>query len=269
VSHPYRCISCTNQCTCRVNSYFSNLVEERLFGIIAVGTYFSPKFIPPRILRHVRFVTVHGDMFDQGSKVWSQLCSVELRGLRCVNTCYAPSFWSSLASSLCLVQLPIYQLALRLYQFQYWDTDMDSLEEAMKKLSQTVCVASFDLVGCTELSRNAMCFVQKYFTGLVSVEFINLDRLSSRWVLSFEWACASYLRCLRFDRCRMVFSSVKCFIAYTSRVVDLVMEDCVPEDAAEMVGFLGIERDREFECLRIPSSYRDGMDYGSICIYRY
>ncbi|PVF91647.1 hypothetical protein CPB86DRAFT_802677 [Serendipita vermifera] len=250
------------------NSYFSLLVEQKLFTTIAIGRRHDPAIILPQVvLQHMRFLTVYSYAFKTSSNVWSQIQKVKLDGIRFDGACLPLTYWGPLLTALPHTQISHFTLHLNF--LSVCDEGLEDFASVILVLSRTVRVASFNFEATNDICRLAFQIIQKTFKHLVALKITNISPWNSVWVFRQDWTCIAVLQRLHLHSCRLSFSLLTEFLEYACMVVDFVMHDCIPQDASEGVAFVGLQQDRTFDNLSIPNQYRDGFTLGSIVTFRY
>jgi hypothetical protein len=215
----------------------------------------------------MRFLTVYSYAYRTPSAIWSQIQSIKLDGIRCDGACLRLTYWGSLVPTVSHANMSHFTFHLNF--LSVCDEDMEDFTTVMLILSRTVRVASFNLEATNQNCQIAFQIIQKTFSNLIALELTNLSRRNSAWALRRNWACTPVLQTLRLRSCRLSFSLLTDFFDYLDAVINIIMDNCVPEDASEGVAFIGLGRNRIFKHLNIPDQYRDGFTTGSIVIFRY
>ncbi|PVF91104.1 hypothetical protein CPB86DRAFT_820759 [Serendipita vermifera] len=250
------------------NQYFAALVEEKLFSTIGIGRAKDPASILPEVvIRHVRFLKIHPYAYNVPFAIWAQVITLRIDGIRCDGAVCPLPYWKRLG--IVISPSSVTHFTCHLNFLSVFPEDINDFSNLIQVLSPTVRVASFNLEATSNACREAFTIIQKKLSQLTSLDLSNISRSNSSWALQQNWSCIEKLRTLRIRSSRLPFSFLANFIAYASTVINLAIEDCIPQDASEEVVFLGLEKDRNFKELSIPSVYRDGPFTGSIVVFRY
>jgi hypothetical protein len=215
----------------------------------------------------MRFLTVYAHACRYSPKIWSQIQSAKLDGIRCNGAEIPIPYWGLLPTA--VSSSSISHFTLNLDFLSLMSEDMPDFESFMQILSHSVRVASFNVVAGSNIYQEAFQIIQKSFYKLKSLEITGLAYWNRSWVLRWNWSCISRLQSLRIRSSRLPFSLLTEFIAYASAVTDLTIQDCIPEDTSEGTAFIGLEENRNFDYIDIPDEYRDGFYTGNIVVYRY
>jgi hypothetical protein len=215
----------------------------------------------------MRFLTVYSYAFKISSELWCQIQSAKIDGIRCDGACLPLPYWGLLSTA--ISNSSISQFSLHLNFLSITREDMSDFESVMQVLSQTVRVASFNVIATNDICQDAFQIIQRSFYRLKSLELSNIAPWNSSWVLQQNWSCIGELENLIIRSSQLSFSLITNFIEYASTVVNLTVKDCVPQDASEGVAFIGLKNERHFNSIDIPNDYREGFYTGSIVIFRY
>jgi hypothetical protein len=252
----------------RTNSYFAALVEEKLFLAVAIGRGKDPTPTLPQVaVRHMRYLTLYKDAFKFPSQICSQIQLAKIGGIRCDGAASPFVYWKSFSTT--ILDLSISYFALNLGFVTLTSQAMRYFESAMRILSHTVCVGVFSVSAVCDIYQQAFKIIKDSFYKLRSIELTHLPSWNGAWMFQRDWRFIRELQTLRIGSSRLLFSLLTDFIAYASTLVNLTIEDCIPEDASDGVALIGLEENRNFNHLSIPSQYEDGLDIGTILVFRY
>jgi hypothetical protein len=216
----------------------------------------------------MRVLSIYSRACEVSPRVWSQLQSAKIDGIRCDGADIPLPYWVLLPTAISGSSISHFRLNLGFLSLM--DEDMPDFESVMHILSHTVRVASFNVVAGSDIYQRAFQIIQQSFKKLISLELTDLASWNRSWVLQQNWSCIGELQTLCIRSSRVPFWLLTDFIEYSSEVINLTIQDCVPEDTSnEGVAFIGLEENRNFNYLDIPDRYGDGLYTGPIEIFRY
>jgi hypothetical protein len=216
----------------------------------------------------MRCLSIYSRICQVSPRIWSQVQLVKLNAIRCHGADIPLPYWGLLPMAISGSSISHFSLNLGFSSLM--KAYMPDFESIMHGLSHTVRVASFNIVASNIIYEKAFQIIQTSFKKLESLELIGLANWNISWVLQRNWSCIGELQTLRIRSSRLPFFFLTNFIAYASKVVNLTIQDCVPDDASnDGVALIGLEKDRNFNNLHIANEYNDRFYTGSIVVYRY
>lgn len=199
---------------------------------------------------------------------------MSIKGLHCEGSVIAP-FWNGLAvilidfrhNTLCRKSIKLTHLSVRLSTKTLELPELGHFEECMKQLSTTLESISIDMKGCGDSYGKELKIIRVHLPRLTSIQFLHLDHVHSKDAFATTgWACRNRIKSLYISRCSLVFRLLSKFVAYTSDLEDLILEDCSAWDAAEGVVFLELPGSHALKRVQVPQYCGKGASEASVAV---